>query len=92
MLVALASIATSSFALTGCGGMGMGLDRGKLVKTASFDHDCPAEKVKIVSEDDQGMSGTGQYALDVCGKPMKYKRAGTMYYDAAKGGPMGTGG
>jgi hypothetical protein len=69
--------------------MGWGVDRGKLVKTASFDHNCPADKIQVVNEDDQGMSATGQFALDVCGTPRKYKRVGTLYYDADKGGPLG---
>jgi hypothetical protein len=84
-----AGLAMITSTLVACGGMGMGVDHDKLVKTASFDTNCPPEKIKIVSEDDQGMSGTGQYALDVCGTQKKYKRAGTMYYDAEKGGPLG---
>lgn len=64
---------------------GAGLDQEKLVKTASFDHGCPPEKVKLVTEDDDGMVATGRYVLDVCGTQKKYKRAGTMYYDADKG-------
>ena len=82
-------LALITTALVACGGMGMGVDHDKLVKTASFDNNCPPEKIKIVTEQDQGMSGTGQYALDVCGTQKKYKRAGTMYYDADKGGPLG---
>jgi hypothetical protein len=73
----------------GCGGMGFTVDKEKLVRTASFDHNCPEAKVRIVNEMDEGMTGTGQYALDVCGAPKKYKRAGTLYYDAEKGGPLG---
>jgi hypothetical protein len=79
----------AAMAASGCSVIGAGVDRGKLVKTASFDHNCPADKIQVVSEDDQGMSGTGQFALDVCGAPRKYKRAGTLYYDADKGGPLG---
>jgi hypothetical protein len=64
---------------------GASVDKEQLVKTASFDHSCPPEKVQVITEDDQGMSGTGRYLLDVCGTQRKYKRAGTMYYDADKG-------
>ncbi len=64
---------------------GASLDKGKLVKTASFDHGCPSEKIQLVSEDDDGMGGTGRYVLEVCGDKKRYKRMGTMYYDADKG-------
>ena len=82
------ALAIVSLVTLGCGGMGFTVDKEKLVKTAAFDKNCPAPHVKIVSEDDAGMDGTGQYALDVCGAPKKYKRAGTLYYDADKG-PLG---
>ena len=64
---------------------GASLDKDQLVKTASFDHGCPPEKIRLVSEDDGGMNGTGRYVVDVCGTQRRYKRAGTMYYDADKG-------
>jgi hypothetical protein len=80
-------LVASTFAV-GCGGMGFTVDKEKLVRTASFDNNCPPEKIHVVSEQDEGMSGTGNYALDVCGAPKKYKRAGTLYYDADKG-PLG---
>jgi len=64
---------------------GAGLDKEKLVQTASFDHDCPQEKVRLVNEQDDGMAATGRYVLDVCGEKKKYKRAGTLYYDADTG-------
>jgi hypothetical protein len=67
---------------------GASLDKEKLVKTAAFDHGCPPEKVQIVTEEDHGMEATGNYLLKVCGADRKYKRAGTMYYDAEKGNPM----
>ncbi len=76
-------------AAVGCGSMGFTVDKSKLIKTASFDNNCPEDKIQIVSEDDAGMSGTGNYGLNVCGAAKKYKRAGTMYYDAEKGGPLG---
>lgn len=64
---------------------GASLDKEKLVQTAAFDHGCPEEKVRLVTEDDDGMAATGRYVLDVCGKEKRYKRAGTMYYDAETG-------
>ncbi len=73
----------------GCASMGFTVDKGKLVSTASFDHQCPAEEIKIANIQDDGASGTGRYLLDVCGTSKRYKRAGTLYYDAEKGSPLG---
>jgi hypothetical protein len=67
---------------------GASLDKSKLVSTASFDHGCPKEKIDLVSEDDHGMDGTGNYLLKVCGTDKRYKRAGTIYYDADKPSPV----
>lgn len=64
---------------------GASLDKEKLVQTAAFDHGCPEQKVRLVTEDDDGMAATGRYVLDVCGEQKRYKRAGTMYYDAETG-------
>jgi hypothetical protein len=68
---------------------GASLDKTKLVSTASFDHGCPKEKIDLVQADDHGMDGTGNYLLKVCGTDKRYKRAGTLYYDADKGSPLG---
>jgi hypothetical protein len=67
---------------------GASLDKEKLVSTASFDHGCPREKIDIVMADDHGMDATGNYLLKVCGADKRYKRAGTIYYDADKGSPI----
>lgn len=75
------------FAAVGCASMGFGTDTPKLVGTASFDHGCPKERVQVVSEE-PGSMGVTMYVLDVCGVKKKYKRAGTLYYDAEKGDPM----
>ena len=64
---------------------GASLDEDALLKTASFDHDCPPEKIQIVTVDDGGMDATGRYLLEVCGNKKKYKRMGTKYYDAETG-------
>jgi hypothetical protein len=68
---------------------GASLDKAKLVSTASFDNGCPKEKIDLVQADDHGMDGTGNYLLKVCGADKRYKRAGTIYYDADKGSPLG---
>ncbi|GAC1537792.1 MAG: hypothetical protein NVS3B10_02170 [Polyangiales bacterium] len=67
---------------------GASLDKTKLVSTASFDNGCPKEKIDVVTADDHGMDGTGNYLLKVCGADKRYKRAGTLYYDADKGSPI----
>lgn len=46
--------------------------RGKAVKTAAFDHNCPEESVKVISED----TDIWAYKLDVCGKSRKYRDRG----------------
>ncbi|MBX3188833.1 MAG: hypothetical protein KF819_17575 [Labilithrix sp.] len=67
---------------------GASLDKEKLVNTASFDHGCPREKIDLVMADDHGMDATGNYLLKVCGADKRYKRMGTVYYDAEKGSPL----
>lgn len=81
------TVILATIALSGCASMGFGTDTPKLVGTASFDHTCPKENIKVVSEE-PGSMGITMYVLDVCGTKKKYKRAGTMYYDAEKGSPM----
>ena len=73
--------------LTGCASMGFTSNSDTLVKTAAFDHDCPKEKVRVVGEQEEGM-GAASFKLDVCGKPRRYKRMGTMYMDADKASPI----
>ena len=85
-ILGLSAIFATLF-VTGCASMGFGTDTPKLVGTASFDHTCPKENIKVVSEE-PGSMGITMYVLDVCGTKKKYKRAGTMYYDAEKGSPM----
>jgi len=53
-----------------------------LIKTASFDNDCPPDKISIISRD-EGL-GSANILLDVCGKKIKYKRTGTIYHRADK--------
>lgn len=69
---------------------GASLDKEKLLSTASFDHGCPKQKIEVVTEDDHGMDATGNYLLKVCGADKRYKRAGTIYYDAETGSPVPT--
>jgi hypothetical protein len=83
--VLVAACALSSLA-TGCATMGFSSDKDQLVKTASFDHDCPREKVKVLAEQEEGI-GVASFKLDVCGKEKRYKRMGTSFFDAEKGGP-----
>jgi len=67
---------------------GASMDKEKLLNTASFDHGCPREKIDVVMADDHGMDGSGNYMLKVCGNDKRYKRMGTIYYDADKGSPI----
>jgi hypothetical protein len=59
---------------------GEGIDT--LIKTASFDNDCPPDKISIISRE-EGF-GHANVLLDVCGKKIKYKRTGTIYHKADK--------
>ena len=83
------SISLTALLLGGCASMGFTVNKDKLIDTAAFDHKCPRDKVSIVTVDDDGAQGTGRYTLKVCGAHRQYKRAGTMYFDAEKGGPLG---
>ena len=46
--------------------------QGRVVKQASFDHDCPPEKIHVLSED----TSIWAYKLDVCGQNRKYRDLG----------------
>ena len=54
----------------------------KLIKTVSFDTGVSKDKIKVI--DRQEGLGDGFYSLDVDGKTLKYKRMGTIYYNAEK--------
>lgn len=56
--------------LAGIGGCVGAQDR--VVKQASFDHDCPSERIQVVSED----TSIWSYKLNVCGKDRKYRDLG----------------
>ena len=68
----------------GCASMGFSSDTGALVKQASFDHNCPADKIKVVRSMEGGI-GEASFVVDVCGTEQRYKRLGTMYVDQSKG-------
>ncbi len=55
--------------------------RDKLISTASFDYDCPKERIEVLF-DEHGLDW-GRYRLDVCGEQVKYKRTGNVYHKAA---------
>ncbi len=65
--------------LTGCASIGATYDEDKLIETASFDLACKKDQIRVVSASDGGWSGTGNFSLVACGKPVKYKRIGLMY-------------
>ena len=60
------------------------IDRVELVKSATFDHGCPAEQIRVVDIDDE-VPGMSRYIVDVCGTRHVYQRVGTMYFDAQRG-------
>ena len=70
-----------------CASMGFTSSDKKLVQQASFDHGCPAEKIKVKQSMEGGM-GDASFVLDVCGTERRYKRMGTAYYDVEKGSPI----
>lgn len=76
-----------SSVLTGCATLGFTSNQANLLKTASFDHNCPKEQIKVLAEQEEGI-GVASFRLDVCGTTRIYKRAGTSFYDADKGSPM----
>lgn len=53
--------------LTGCVSA-----QGRMIKQASFDHDCPPDKVEVLSED----TSIWAYKVNVCGKTRKYRDLG----------------
>jgi hypothetical protein len=75
----------ASAALSGCGAKPEArtpaIDRAELVKSAGFDHGCPAEEIRVLATE-QDFSAASHYLLDVCGERRTYKRVGMMYFDA----------
>jgi hypothetical protein len=57
------------------------IDRVELVKSAAFDHGCPAADIKVLAVAEE-FSAPSEYVLDVCGERHVYKRVGMMYFDA----------
>ncbi|MCQ4142005.1 hypothetical protein [Chryseobacterium sp. EO14] len=55
-----------------------GATESKLIKIVSVEQGCPVENIKIIDK------GRGSYALDVCGKRMVWKQAGTTFMEASK--------
>ncbi len=70
-----------------CASMGFKSSDKKLVQQASFDHDCPTEKIQVKQSMEGGI-GDASFVLDVCGTERRYKRMGTAYYDVDKGSPL----
>src|SRR5690349_16573543 len=68
----------------GCASIGGTYDESKLKAQASFDTQCPAEKISIVRMKDDGMAGTGNFVLEACGKQWNYVRLGRSYFEESK--------
>ncbi len=82
-----ALVALGLVLVTGCASMGFTSDEGALKKQVAFDHDCPAEKIKVL-ESMEGGSGKASFKIDACGQKLRYERMGTGYFDSAKGSPL----
>jgi hypothetical protein len=61
------------------------IDRMELVKSATFDHGCPAADIRVL-EAGEAASGAGVFLLDVCGTRRHYTRVGSMYFDRDRSG------
>ena len=78
------ALATASAACSATGAArAPAIDRVELVKSATFDHGCPAEQIHVVDVDND-VAGTSSYIVDVCGTRHVYQRVGTMYFDAQR--------
>ena len=53
-----------------------------LIQTVAFDTNCPQSNIPVLDKNDT--FGTGQYRVQACGKELKYKRSGTVFYAADK--------
>lgn len=49
-----------------------------LIKYVAVDTGCSKEQITVKQKEDQ--AGNGVYILDVCGKEMKYRRTGSVFY------------
>jgi hypothetical protein len=78
-------ISSLSIVLLSCGAISRGTTgttESKLIKIVSVEQGCPVENIKIIDKV-KGM-GSGSYALEVCGKRMVYKQAGTTFMESSK--------
>ncbi|MCQ9635151.1 hypothetical protein MP477_09325 [Chryseobacterium sp. WG23] len=78
-------IGSLSIVLLSCGAITRGTTgatESKLIKIVSVEQGCPVENIKIIDKV-KGM-GSGSYALEVCGKRMVYKQAGTTFMESSK--------
>lgn len=76
---------TTAFVITSCGAISRGTTgttESKLIKIVSVEQGCPVENIKIIDKV-KGL-GSGSYALEVCGKRMVYKQAGTTFMESSK--------
>lgn len=72
--------------LSGCFGMGAMYGIGvedDVIKTASFENNCPKDQVKVVNSETIGMANR-LFNVDVCGKQIQYRQTGTVFHRADK--------
>ena len=60
----------------------MGYAEDDVVKTASVEHGCPVEKIKVIDKIEK--MGNATYNLEICGKQIVYKRIGSVIMQADK--------
>lgn len=66
--------------LSSCGGMLRGVTgstQGALIKQVAVETGCPEEKIKIIEMSRN--TGSGTFALDVCGERKIYKQIGSVF-------------
>jgi len=72
-----------SLVATGCATgpvFSQSMHEAELVKSATFDHGCPVEKIHLLSTEPRD----GAFLVNVCGEERTYHRVGTMYYDVER--------
>jgi len=62
--------------------------QNQVARSATFDHDCPVERIEVVSLDQMEQGEPTRFAVLVCGDERTYRRIGSMYYDEELAGEV----
>jgi hypothetical protein len=60
------------------------IDQAELVRSAAFDHACPPTEVRVLERELADGLDTAVFTVEVCGNARRYKRVGSMYFDATE--------